>query len=100
MGTRSCGGVGDSVERGGGRGAAENIAPLSGGPLLTLERELVSVESGFPRRPRLVGAGEAAPVGALLGEAACGEEQAGGYGCDSIVVDWERRSHRLSLCIF
>ena len=32
------------------------VAPLSGGPLLTLERELVSMESGFPCRPRLVGA--------------------------------------------
>ena len=54
--TGSCGGVGDAVERGGGGGAAENVALLSGGPLLTLESELVSAESGFPCRPRLVGA--------------------------------------------
>ena len=79
VGTGSCGGVGDSVECGGGRGAAEYIALLSGGPLLTLERELVRAESGFLRRPRLVGAGEVFPVGALLGEAVRGKERAGGY---------------------
>ena len=84
MGTGSCGGSG---------GAAENVAPLSGGLLLTLERELVSAECGFPRRPRLVGAKEAIPVMALLGEAACGKEQAGGYGCETLVVDWEQCSH-------
>ena len=66
--TRSCGGVGDAVERSGGGGAAENVAPLSGGPLLTLERELVSAESAFPRRPRLVGAWEAVLVGSCLGK--------------------------------
>ena len=75
------------MKRGGGRGAAKNAAPLSGGPLLTLERELVSAESGFPCRPRLVGAWEAVPVGALLGEAARGEERADGYGREPFVVD-------------
>ena len=91
--TRSFGGVGDAVERGGGRGAAENVAPLSGGLLLTLKRELVCAESGFPRRPRLVGAREAIPVGELLGEASRGKERAGGYGCEPFVVNWERRPH-------
>ena len=85
--TGSCGGVCDTVERSGGGGATENVAVLSGGPLLTLERELVSEESGFPRRPRLVGAWEAVPVGALLGENARSEERAGGYGRETFVVD-------------
>ena len=85
--TGSCSGVGDAVECGGGGGAVENVAPLSGGPLLALERDLVSAESGFPRRLRLVGAWEAVPVGALLGEAARGEERSGGYGREPFVVD-------------
>ena len=59
--TGSCGGVGDAVERGGGGGVTKNVAPLSVGLLLMLERELVSAESGFPCRPRLVGAWEAVP---------------------------------------
>ena len=87
MNTRSCGGVCDAVERGGGGGATKNVAPLSGGPLLTLERELVSVESGFPCRPSLVGAWEVVPVRALLGEAARGEERAGGNGREPLVID-------------
>ena len=65
--TGFCGGVCDAMERGGGGGATKNVAPLSGGPLLTLECDLVSAESGFPCRPSLVGAWEAVPVGALLG---------------------------------
>ena len=93
MGTGSCGGVGDATEWGGGLGAAKNIDPLSSGPLLTLERELVQAESGFPRFPRLVGAGEAVPVEELLGEAARGKERAGGYSWEPFVVDWERCSH-------
>ena len=80
MNTGSCGCVYDAVERGGGGGAAENVAPLSGGPLLTLERELVSAESVFPCRPSLVCAWEAVPVGALFWKNAGGEEGAGGYG--------------------
>ena len=75
------------MERGGGGGAAENVAPISGGPLLTLERDLVSAESGFPRHPRLVGAWEAVPVGALLGESARGEERTGAYGREPFVVN-------------
>ena len=59
----------------------------------TLERELVSAESGFPCCPRLVGAWEAVPVGALLGEADRGEERAGGYGRELFVVDMQRRSY-------
>ena len=55
--------------------------------MLTLQRELVSAESGFPRCPLLVGAWKAVPVGALLGEAAHGEERAGGYGREPFVVD-------------
>ena len=47
MNTGSCGGICDAVECGGGGGTAENVAPLSGGPLLTLERELVSAEIGL-----------------------------------------------------
>ena len=42
-----CGSVGDPVDRCGGGGAAENVALISGGPLLTLERELVSAEIGL-----------------------------------------------------
>ena len=91
--TGSCGGVCDAVERGGGGGATENVAPLSGDPLLTLECELVSVESGFPCRPSLVGAWEAVSFGALLGEAARGEERAGGNGRETLVVDGQRRSY-------
>ena len=78
--TRSCCGVCDAVERGGGGGATENVTPLSGGPLLTLESELVSAESGFPCRPSLVGVWEAVPVGELIGEAARREEITGGNG--------------------
>ena len=85
--TGLCGGVCDAVERGGGGGAAEIVAPLSGSPLLTLERELVSAEIDLSCRPRLVGAWEAIPVGALLGEAARGEERAGGYGREPFAVD-------------
>ena len=73
-GTWLRGGGGDAVDGGGGDSAAEDVAPLSCRSLLTLKRELVCAESGIPRRPRLVGAGEAVPVGALLGEAARGEE--------------------------
>ena len=74
------------MERGGGGGATENVAPLSSGPLLRIKRELVSAESGFPCRPSLVCAWEAVPVGALLGEDARGEERAGGNGRDPLVV--------------
>ena len=87
MNTGSCGGVCDAMERGGGGGPTKNVAPLSGGPLLTLERELVRAESGFLCHPSLVGAWEAVPVGALLGEAARGEERANGYGREPFVVD-------------
>ena len=86
MNTGSCSGVCDAVERGVSGGAAENVAPLSGGPLLTLECELVSAESGFPCRPILVGVWEAVPVGALLGEASRGEERAGSYGRDPLLL--------------
>ena len=74
-----CGVVCDAVERCGGGGAAKNVAPLSGGPLLTLERELVGTESGFPCCPGLVFAWEAVSVRALFWETAGGEERAGGY---------------------
>ena len=74
----SCGGDG---------GAAENVAALSGGPLLTFKHEMVRAESCFPRRPRFVGVWEAVPVGELLGEAARGEERAGGYDREPFVVD-------------
>ena len=74
----------------GGRGAAKNVAPLSGGLLLTLERELMGAESGFSSRPDLASAWEAIPVGALFGKAAGGEEGAGGYGRQPLVIDGER----------
>ena len=90
--TGLCGGVCDAVERGGGIGAAENVALLSGGPLLTLERELVGSESGFPCRPGLVCAWEAVLVGALFWKTAGGEERAGGYGGEPFVVDGQQRS--------
>ena len=64
----------------GGGGAAKNVAPLSSGLLLTLERELVSAESGFPCRPGFVCAWEAVLVGELFWETAGGEKRAGGYG--------------------
>ena len=44
----SCGSVGDPMDCCGGEGAAKNVAPLSGGPFLTLERELMGAESGIP----------------------------------------------------
>ena len=80
MNAGSCGGVCDAMERYGGGGAAENVAPLSGGLLLTLELELVGAESGFPCCPGLVCAWEAVPVGALFWETAGSKERACGYG--------------------
>ena len=67
--------------------------------MLTLEHDLVRAYSVLTRRPFLVGAGEAVPVGALLGEAARGEERAGGYDSEPFIVYWERRSHRLFLSV-
>ena len=93
----SCGGVCDAMECCGGGGAAKNVAPLSGGPLLTLERELVGAESGFPSRPGLVCAWETIPVGALFWKTAGGEEGAGGYGRQPFIVDWKRRPDRFLL---
>ena len=81
MNAGSCGGVCDNMECCDGGGAAKNVAPLSGGPLLTLEHELVGAESGFPSRPGLVCAWEAVAVEALFWETTGGEERAGGYGC-------------------
>ena len=71
----------------------ENVAPLSGDPLLTLERELVSAERGFPCLPGLVCAWEAIPVGSVLLETVRGEERAGGYGREPFVIDGQRRSY-------
>ena len=93
----SCGGVCDAMECFGGRGAAKNVSPLSGGPLLTLERELVGVESGFPSLPGLVCAWEAVPVGALFWKTAGVEEGAGGYRSQPFIVDGKRRSDGFSL---
>ena len=81
----------------GGCSAAEDVAPLSCGLLLKLKRELVRAESALPRRPRLVGGGEAVPVGALLGEAALGEERASGDGGEPFVINWELRSDQFLL---
>ena len=49
--TGSCSCVCDAVERGGGGGASKNVAPLSVGPLLTLESD-----SGFCSSPAVGGA--------------------------------------------
>ena len=87
----SCGGVCDSMERCGGGGAAKNVAPLSGGPLLTLKRELMGTESSFPSRPGLSCAWETIPVGALFRKSAGDKEGAGGYGRQPLIVDWKRR---------
>ena len=59
----------------------KTLPPLSGGPLITLERELVGTESGFPSRPGLVCAWETIPVRVLFRKTAGGKEGAGGYGC-------------------
>ena len=91
------GGICDAMERCGGGGAAKNVAPLSGGPLITLERELVGTESGFPSRPGLVCAWETIPVGSLFRKTAGGEEVAGGYGCQPFIVNWKRHPDRFSL---
>ena len=88
----SCGGVYDSMECCGCGGSAKNVAPLSSGSLLTLERELVGAESYFPSRPGLVCAWEAVPVGALFWKTAGGEEGAGGYDRQPFIVDGKRRS--------
>ena len=97
MNSGSCGGVCDAMECCGGGGAAKNVAPLSGGPLLTLERELVGTESGFPSRPGLVCAWETIPVRALFWKTADGEEGAGGYGRQPFIVNGKRRSDGFSL---
>ena len=86
----SCGGVFDPMERCGGGGAAKNVAPLSGGPLLMLKHELMGAESGFPSCPGLACAWETILVGALFRKAAGGEEGAGGYGRQPLIVDWKR----------
>ena len=92
-----CGGVRDVMERCGGGGAAKNVAPLSGGLLLKLERELVGAESTFPIRPGLVCAWETIPVRALFRKASGGEEGAVDYGRQPFIVDWKRRPDRFSL---
>ena len=100
MNAGSCGGVCDAMECCVGRGAAKNVAPISGGLLLTLERELVGVESGFPSCPGLVCVWEAVPVGALFWKTAGGKEGAGGYGRQPFIVDGKRRSDGFSLRFF
>ena len=97
MNAGSCGGVCDAMECCGGGGTAKNVAPLSGGPLLTLERELVGAESVFTIRPGLVCAWETIPVGALFWKTAGGEEGADGYGRQPFIVDGKRRSDGFSL---
>ena len=97
MNAWSCGGVYDDMECCGGGGASKNVAPLSGGPLLTLERELVGAEISFPSLPGLVCAWETIPVGALFWKTAGGEEGAGGYGRQPFIVDGKRRSDGFSL---
>ena len=94
----SCSGVCDAMECCGGGGADKNVAPLSGGPLLTLERELVGTESGFPSRPGLACAWKAVPVGALFWKTAGGKEGDGGYGRQPFIVDGKRRSDGFTLC--
>ena len=97
MDAGSCGGVCDAMYHCGGGGAAKNIAPLSGGLLLTLERELVGAESGFPSHPVLVCAWETIPVEALFRKTAGSEEGAGGYGRQPFIIDWKRRPDRFLL---
>ena len=64
---RCCGG-GDAVDRDVGGCTAKDVPPLPCRALFTLERELMGAEGCLPRGIRLVGAGEAVPVGALLQE--------------------------------
>ena len=54
-------------------------------------------EGRLPRGPRLVGAGEAVPVGVLLWEDSRGEERDGGYLGKPLVVDQELCPDRLLL---
>ena len=78
QGTWRCDGGGDSVNRDGGGCTAEDSPPLPCRSLFTLELELMGAEGRLPRGPRLVGAGEAVPVRALLHEASRDEERASG----------------------
>ena len=94
---RSCGGVCDPMECCGGGDAAKNVAPLSGGPLLRLKRELMGAESGFPSRRGLSFVWETIPVRALFRKTSGGEEGAGGYGRQPFIVDWKRRPDRFLL---
>ena len=68
QGTWRYSGGGDAMDQDGGGCAAEDAPPLPCRSLFTLERELMGAEGCLPRGIRLVGAGEAVPVGALLQE--------------------------------
>ena len=93
-----CGG-GDAVDQDGGGCAAKDVPPLPYRTLFTLERELMGAEGRLPRGPRLVGLGEAVPVGALLWEASRGKEGAGGDRGKPLVINWELFPDRLFLRI-
>ena len=93
---RCCGG-GDAVDQDGSGCAAEDAPPLPCRAFFTLERERMGAEGRLPRGPRVVGAGEAVPVGALLREASCGKEQAGGDRGNLLVVNRELCPERLLL---
>ena len=58
--------------------AAEDVSPLPCRALFAFERDLMEAESCLPGVPHLVGARKVIPVRALFGEAARGEEKAGG----------------------
>ena len=65
QGARRCCGGGDAVDCDGGGRAAKDVPPLPWRALFTLKRELMGAEGRLPRGQRLVGTGEAVPVGGV-----------------------------------
>ena len=89
QGAWRCRGDSDVVDSDSGDLAAEDVPPLPSRALFAIERYLVGAEGHFPREPRFVSAGEAAPVRALFLEAPHGKEQDGGDSGKPHVLDGE-----------
>ena len=97
QGAWRCRGGGDAMDGDICGRADEDFPPLSCCALFAFERELVDTEGRPPRVPRLVGARGAVPVGALIGEAPRGKEQAFSNCCKPHVGNGEVRADGLLL---